>query len=136
VHARGGSTKPCKTTLTSTSANAIPHQNSLWMQPTTQRTHETRSISGSGQGAGDSMARWFFFSDALIRAYNKTAISTPIVSPISKLQNKEKIQAFVDDSQSFWRLQATFILTDIFAPWLTRREVCAVMSALGMIVQN
>jgi hypothetical protein len=53
---------------------------------------------GSGQGAGDSMARWGFVSDALIRAYNKAAVSSPIVGPISKTLLTEKIQAFVDDS--------------------------------------
>jgi hypothetical protein len=53
---------------------------------------------GSGQGAGDSMAGWGFLSDALIRAYNKTAQSCPIKSPISPIAISEHIQAFVDDS--------------------------------------
>jgi hypothetical protein len=53
---------------------------------------------GSGQGAGDSMARWGFLSDALIRAYNKSAQSHPIRSPISSVFTLEHIQVFVDDS--------------------------------------
>jgi hypothetical protein len=53
---------------------------------------------GSGQGAGDSMARWGFLSDALIRAYNKTAQSCPITSPTSSTEINDHIQAFVDDS--------------------------------------
>jgi hypothetical protein len=53
---------------------------------------------GTGQGAGDSMARWGFLSDALIRAYNKIAPSHPIRSPLSNLHVLEHIQAFVDDS--------------------------------------
>jgi hypothetical protein len=53
---------------------------------------------GSGQGAGDSMARWGFVSDAIIRAYNKIAISSPIIAPISATIVRENIQAFVDDS--------------------------------------
>jgi hypothetical protein len=44
------------------------------------------------------MARWGFVSDALIRAYNRTAISEPIAASISKIYSNEKIQAFVDDS--------------------------------------
>jgi hypothetical protein len=53
---------------------------------------------GSGQGAGDSMARWGFVSDVLIRAYNKSAKSNPLIAPISHLSFLEHIQAFVDDS--------------------------------------
>jgi hypothetical protein len=53
---------------------------------------------GSGQGAGDSMARWGFLSDALIRAYNKHAKSSKLTTPISQLPMSTNIQAFVDDS--------------------------------------
>jgi hypothetical protein len=53
---------------------------------------------GSGQGAGDSMSRWGFVSDAIIRAYDKIAISSPIESPISNAKMQDNIQAFVDDS--------------------------------------
>jgi hypothetical protein len=53
---------------------------------------------GSGQGAGDLMSRWDFVSDALIRAYNKRAISNPIQSPISDIFTLDHIQAFVVDS--------------------------------------
>jgi hypothetical protein len=53
---------------------------------------------GSGQGAGDSMSRWGFVSDALIRAYNKTAQSSPIKGPMSNIEIKENIQAYVDDT--------------------------------------
>jgi hypothetical protein len=56
------------------------------------------SFHGSGQGAGDSMSRWGFVSDAIIRAYNRTAISDRISGPISQLQTTEIIQAFLDDS--------------------------------------
>jgi hypothetical protein len=55
-------------------------------------------IHGSGQGASDSIARWGFVSDSIIRAYNKKAISDPITGPISDTVYNEKIQAFVDDS--------------------------------------
>jgi hypothetical protein len=53
---------------------------------------------GSGQGAGDSMSRWGFISDALIRAYNKRAFSRLIQAPLSGLMILDHIQAFVDDS--------------------------------------
>lgn len=53
---------------------------------------------GTGQGAGDSMARWGFVSDAIIRTYNKHAQSAPIISPVSKRATTEHIQAFVDDT--------------------------------------
>jgi hypothetical protein len=53
---------------------------------------------GSGQGTGDSMARWGFLSDALIRAYNKQARSSKLTSPISNLVMQTNIQAFIDDS--------------------------------------
>jgi hypothetical protein len=53
---------------------------------------------GSGQGAGDSMARWGFVSDTIIRAYNKRALSAPITAPISHTKSTNNIQAFVDDS--------------------------------------
>jgi hypothetical protein len=42
---------------------------------------------GSGQGAGDSMSRWGFVSDAIIRAYNRTAISDRISGPMLKYMN-------------------------------------------------
>jgi hypothetical protein len=44
------------------------------------------------------MSRWGFISDALIRAYNKQAISSPIQAPISNISTLDHIQAFVDDS--------------------------------------
>jgi hypothetical protein len=53
---------------------------------------------GTGQGAGDSMARWGFVSDAIIRTYNRQAKSEPIYSPISPVFSNEHIQAFVDDT--------------------------------------
>jgi hypothetical protein len=53
---------------------------------------------GSGQGAGNSMSRWSFISDASIKAYNKLAISAPITGPLSNSHVLEHIQAFVDDS--------------------------------------
>jgi hypothetical protein len=53
---------------------------------------------GSGQGAGDSMTRWGFLSDAIICAYNKVAISAPVQAPISTIIIQDKNQAFVDDS--------------------------------------
>jgi hypothetical protein len=53
---------------------------------------------GSGQGSGDSMARWGFVSDAIIRAYNTTAQTAPVLSLTSRLTIFEKVQAFVDDS--------------------------------------
>jgi hypothetical protein len=53
---------------------------------------------GLEQGAGDSMARWGFISDALIWAYNKQAISARITAPISHQTITTNIQAFVDDS--------------------------------------
>jgi hypothetical protein len=56
---------------------------------------------GSGQGAGDSMARWAFLSDAIVRAYNKQIQSADIQSPTSKIRVQENIQAIVDDSHSF-----------------------------------
>jgi hypothetical protein len=61
---------------------------------------------GSGQGAGDSMSRWGFVSDALIRAYNKRAISHPIQAPISDIFTLDHIQAFVDDSHGIIIQQA------------------------------
>jgi hypothetical protein len=36
---------------------------------------------GTGQGAADSMPRWGFLSDVIIRAYKKKAITVPINSP-------------------------------------------------------
>jgi hypothetical protein len=53
---------------------------------------------GSGQGAGDSMARWGFISDALIRAYNKQVRPSQLIAPISKETTTTNIQKFVDDS--------------------------------------
>jgi hypothetical protein len=53
---------------------------------------------GSGQGAGDSMTRWGFISDAIIRAYNRHAQSFKLTTPISHLYMQTNIQAFVDDS--------------------------------------
>jgi hypothetical protein len=53
---------------------------------------------GSGQGAGDSMTRWGFLSDAIIRAYNRQAQSFKLTTPISHLYMQTNIQAFVDDS--------------------------------------
>jgi hypothetical protein len=44
------------------------------------------------------MARWGFVSDALIRAYNRTASSAPISGPFSNVKVQEHIQCFVDDS--------------------------------------
>jgi hypothetical protein len=55
---------------------------------------------GSGQGAGDSMARWGSLSDAIIRAYNKQVKTEIIQSPTSKTCIQENIQEFVDDSHS------------------------------------
>jgi hypothetical protein len=43
----------------------------------------------STQGAGVSMARCGLESDAPIRAYNKTAISEPIVALLSKVRNRK-----------------------------------------------
>jgi hypothetical protein len=56
---------------------------------------------GSGQGAGDSMARWGSVSDSIIRAYNKKAISDPITGPISDTVYNKKIQAFVHQRTRF-----------------------------------
>jgi hypothetical protein len=54
---------------------------------------------GTGQGAADSMPRWGFLSDTAIKAYNKLAISKPIVSPIhNSNQVTTKIRAYVDDT--------------------------------------
>jgi hypothetical protein len=52
---------------------------------------------GSGEGAGDSMSGWTFVNAALVRAYNKNTCSTHIRGPLSKIEIKENIQAFVDE---------------------------------------
>jgi hypothetical protein len=73
----------------------IKTQNGI--SPTDNEHMRPDPFLGSGLGAGDSMSRWGFISDAVIRAFKKQAESAPIVSLLATLI-QEHIQAFVNDS--------------------------------------
>jgi hypothetical protein len=84
---------------------------------------------GSGQGAGDSMARWGFVSDAIIRAYDKIAISSPITAPISNVTMQDNIQAFVDDSHGI-------IIHDDTSPLSLRETIKHNLQAWECLLHN